>query len=95
MKLLHLLTQPLLNSDSLSVSELQDLLSCQEPTLEVWPVSELFLLGTMGPGPELRLSRLTFGPDESEGALSDPGPSASLPESLLVRCPLRLSVEDT
>lgn len=94
----HLLTQPLLTTDSavsLSDRELQDLLSCQEPPLASLPVSELFLLATTGPGPDPRLSALTLGPPASEGTLSPPDPSGSLPESLLVRPPFRLSEEDT
>lgn len=96
--MLHLLMQPLLTGDSavsFSDRELQDLLSCQEPTLGSLPVSELFLLATTGPGPDPRLSRLTLGPAESKGTLSPPGPSGSLPESLLVRLPFRLSEEET
>lgn len=90
--------QPLLNADSavsFSDRELQDLLSCQEPALGCLPVSELFLRATTGPGPDPRLSGLTLGPVESEGTLRAPGPSGSLPESLLVRLPFRLSEEET
>lgn len=85
---LHLLMQPLLTGDSavsFSDRELQDLLSL--------PVSELFLRGTTGPDP--RLSGLSLGPAGSDGALSPPGPSGSLPESLLVRLPFRLSEDET
>lgn len=94
----HLMMQPLLTGDSavsFSDRELQDLLSCQEPTLGSLPVSELFLLATTGPGPDPRLSRLILGPADSEGTFSPPGPSGSLPESLLVRLPFRLSEEET
>lgn len=82
----HLFTQPLLTGDSaasFSDSELQDLLSCQEPTRGCFPVSELFLRATMGPGPDPRLSELTL------------GASGSFPESVLVRLPFRLSEEET
>ncbi len=96
--MLHLLMQPLLIGDSavsFSDRELQDLLSCQEPTRGPLPVSELFLRATTGPGPDPRLSRLTLGPAESEGMLGTLGPSGSLPESMLVRRPFRLSEEET
>ena len=96
--MLHLLMQPLLTGDSavsFSDSELQDLLSCHEPTRGSLPVSELFLLATTGPGPDPRRSGLTLGPAESKGTLSPPGPSGSLPESVLVRLLFRLSEEET
>lgn len=95
--MLHLSMQPLLTGDSavsFSHRELQDLLSCQEPTLGSLPLSELFLLATTGPGPDPRLSWLTLGPVVSEGMLCTPGPSASFPESLL-HFPFRLSEEET
>lgn len=87
---LHLFMQPLLTGDSavsFSDRELQDLLSL--------PVSELFLRATTGPEPDPRLSGLSLGPAGSDGALSPPGPSGSLPESLLVRLPFRLSEDET
>lgn len=89
--------QPLASGDSASFSdsELQDLLSCQEPTLGSLPGSELFLRGTTGPGPDPRRSGLILGPAESEGTARAAGPSGSLPESLLVRLPFRLSEEET
>ncbi|MED6258557.1 hypothetical protein ATANTOWER_008990 [Ataeniobius toweri] len=81
--------QPLLTGDSdvsFSDRELQDLLS----------MSERFLGATAGPGPEPLLSGLTrIIPAASEGALSPLGPSESLPESLLVRLPFKLSEEET
>lgn len=91
--------QPLLTGDSavsFSHRELQDLLSCHEPTRGPLPVSELFLLATTGPGPDPRLSCWTLGPVRSGGVLCTPGPSASLPEALrLLHFPFRLSEEET
>lgn len=90
--------QPLLIGDStvsFSERELQDLLSWHKPVLGSLPVSELFLRATVGPGPDPPLSRLTLGTVASVGVLRIIAPSGSLPESLLVRLPFRLSEEET